>query len=64
MRDARPHHATRPGKRYRYYVTRPGQLDGTPAWRVSAHDLEHLACHRLAELLCERQPPETTDFEW
>lgn len=37
-----PSHATKPGRRYRYYVTRSEQLDGAPAWRVSAHDLERL----------------------
>jgi hypothetical protein len=50
-----PSHATRPGRRYRYYITRPDQLDGTPAWRVSAHDLEHLVCSRLSELLTDSQ---------
>jgi len=34
-----PSHATKPGKRYRYYVTRPDLIDGSPAWRVSAFDL-------------------------
>jgi site-specific DNA recombinase len=37
-----PSHATKPGRPYRYYITRPDQLDGTPTWRVSAHDLERL----------------------
>jgi hypothetical protein len=46
-----PSHATKPGKRYRYYVTRPDQLDESPAWRVSAHDLERLVCERLSDLL-------------
>ena len=46
-------HATKPGVRYRYYVTRPDLLDGTPAWRVSAHDLEQMVCNRLAELLVD-----------
>ncbi len=48
-----PSHATKPGKRYRYYVTRPDQLDGSPAWRVSAHDLERLVCERLAAFLAD-----------
>jgi hypothetical protein len=26
-----PSHASRPNKRYRYYVTRPDQVDGAPA---------------------------------
>jgi site-specific DNA recombinase len=46
-----PSHATKPGKRYRYYITRPQELDGTPAWRVSAYDLEAIVCQRLAEML-------------
>ncbi len=50
-----PSHATKPGKRYRYYVTRSDQLDESPAWRVSAHDLERLVCDRLSELLTDRQ---------
>lgn len=50
-----PSHTTKPGKRYRYYVTRPDLVDGSPAWRVSAHDLEQLVCQRLAELLCDQQ---------
>jgi site-specific DNA recombinase len=50
-----PSHATKPGKRYRYYVTRPDQLDDAPAWRVSAHDLERLVCERLSDLLADRQ---------
>ena len=48
-----PNHATKPGVRYRYYNTRSDQLDGTPAWRVSAHDLEQLVCTRIAELLVD-----------
>jgi DNA invertase Pin-like site-specific DNA recombinase len=50
-----PSHATKVGRRYRYYVTRPDQLDGSPAWRVSAHDLEKLVCERLSMLLTDRQ---------
>ena len=50
-----PSHATRPGKRYRYYVTRSDQLDETPAWRVSAYDLERLICDRLSEQLADQQ---------
>ena len=49
-----PSHATRPGKRYRYYVTRPDQVDGSPAWRVSAFDLERLVCEHFAELLVDK----------
>jgi len=50
-----PSHATKPGRRYRYYITRPDQLDGTPAWRVSGHDLENLVCTRLSEHLMDKQ---------
>ena len=50
-----PSHATKPGKRYRYYITRTDLIDDSPAWRVSAHDLERLVCERLAELLCDLQ---------
>ena len=50
-----PSHATKPGKRYRYYVTRSDQLDDAPAWRVSAHDLERLVCVRLSEQLADQQ---------
>ena len=50
-----PSHATKPGRRYRYYVTRPDQLEGEPAWRVSAYDLEGLVCARIAELLTDQQ---------
>ncbi len=50
-----PSHATKRGRRYRYYVTRSDQLDDAPAWRVSAHDLERLVCHRLSELLTDQQ---------
>jgi site-specific DNA recombinase len=44
-----PSHATKPARRYRYYITRPDLLDGSPAWRVSAHDLEELVCDRLSQ---------------
>ena len=50
-----PSHATKPGKRYRYYVTRPDLIDGSPAWRVSAFDLEQLVCQRIAERLADQQ---------
>ncbi|WP_207912124.1 hypothetical protein [Parafrankia sp. BMG5.11] len=50
-----PSHATKSRRRYRYYITRPDQLDGTRAWRVSAHDLEELVCSNLAAKLAEGQ---------
>jgi DNA invertase Pin-like site-specific DNA recombinase len=46
-----PSHAQRGKKRYRYYVTRPDEVDGSPAWRVNAHDLERLVCEQLAKQL-------------
>ena len=49
-----PSHATKPGKRYRYYVTRPDQLDDAPAWRVSAYDLENIICDQLSALLTDQ----------
>lgn len=54
-RGMTPSHATKPGKRYRYYVTRSDLLDDAPAWRVSAHDLERLICDRLSEQLGDQQ---------
>jgi site-specific DNA recombinase len=48
-----PSHASRPNRRYRYYVTRPDQIDGMPAWRVSAHDLEQLVCRSIADRIIE-----------
>lgn len=49
-----PSHTTRQTRRYRYYVTRTDQLDGTSAWRVSAHDLERLVCDGLSDQLMDR----------
>ena len=49
-----PSHATKPGRRNRYYVTRPDQLDDTPAWRMSAYDLENIICDQLSALLSDR----------
>ena len=53
-RSMTPTHAARGSRRYRYYVTRPDQLDGSPAWRVSAHDLEALVTSKLAEQLLDQ----------
>ena len=50
-----PSHATKPGRRYRYYVTRPDQLDDAPAWRVSAYDLENIICAQLSDLLTDQR---------
>jgi hypothetical protein len=54
-----PSHAQRGKKRYRYYVTRPEEVDGNPAWRVNAHDLERLVCDRLADKFIEPSLPST-----
>ncbi|PLK26692.1 recombinase family protein [Novosphingobium sp. TH158] len=48
-----PSHATKTGKRYRYYNTRPDLIDGRPAWRVAAGDVEKLVCTRLSDFLSE-----------
>ena len=53
-RSMTPSHATKSGRRYRYYVTRSDQLDDAPAWRVSANDLERLVCVRLSEQLTDQ----------
>ena len=45
-----PSHTLKNKVRYRYYSTRTDLIDGSPAWRVSAHDLETLVCERLARL--------------
>jgi site-specific DNA recombinase len=53
-RSMTPSHATKSGRRYRYYVTRPDSLDGSPAWRVSAHDFEAIVCSKIAEQLSDK----------
>ena len=54
-REMSPSHASKSSRRYRYYATRPDQLDGTRAWRVSAQDLEHVVCSSIAGKLTGRQ---------
>lgn len=49
-----PSHSTSGPRQYRYYVTRPDLLNGTPAWRTGAHDIESIVCSKLAELLGDR----------
>ena len=45
-------HATKPGRRYRYYVTSPSALDvGMPAMRIPAGDLEAIVLTQLRNLL-------------
>lgn len=36
-------------RNYRYYVTRPNEIYGTPAWRLNAFDLEAMVCSNMAE---------------
>jgi site-specific DNA recombinase len=48
-----PSHASRPNRRYRYYVTRPDEIDATPVWRVPAHDMEQLICRSIADRLAQ-----------
>lgn len=48
-----PSHTQHRSKRYRYYVTRPDELGGSPAWRVSAHDLEALVCQNVASRIVD-----------
>jgi len=50
-----PSHTSKGNRRFRYYVTRPDQVEGTPAWRVNAHDLERIVCGELAKLLSDAQ---------
>jgi len=50
-----PTHATKGSQRYRYYVTRPDRLEGSPAWRVSAHDIERLVCERIAHMIDDQR---------
>ena len=50
-RPMTPSHATKGTRRYRYYVTRPDRLDGSPAWSAPAHDLEMLVCGQVAGFL-------------
>ena len=54
-REMTPSHTNRGNRRFRYYVTRPDQLEGKTAWRVNAHDLERLVCRTIAEWLQDKQ---------
>lgn len=47
-------HATKPGVRYRYYSTRSDLLDGTPAWRVGAVEIERLVCSAIIAEIQQR----------
>lgn len=51
-----PSHAVKSGRRYHYYVTPTAELEtnGTPAWSVSARDLELAVIHQLQNLVRDR----------
>ena len=50
-----PSHASKPGKRYRYYVTPPDELreGDPPAWRMPAQEIEDAVTRRLASFLAD-----------
>jgi len=54
-REMTPSHTNRGNRRFRYYVTRPDQLEGQTAWRVNALDLERLVCRTIAGWLQDKQ---------
>lgn len=56
-RPMTPSHSgkSRKTQRYRYYVTRPDALDGKPAARVSATDLETIVCDQLAARIANQR---------
>jgi site-specific DNA recombinase len=55
-----PSHATKAGRRYRYYVSRPlvtgTAADAPGAWRLPAAQLEHLVASEAAVMLAEPGP--------
>lgn len=59
-RDMTPSHTNKGNRRFRYYVTRPDQLNGTPAWRVNAHDLERLVCDTIATFVTDKHRLQST----
>ena len=50
-----PSHTSKGSKRYCYYITHAdaGVDVANPAWRVSAHDLEHIVINRLQSFLSD-----------
>jgi DNA invertase Pin-like site-specific DNA recombinase len=50
-----PSHASKQGKRYRYYVTHEQQRTdrSEPAWRVPAHDIEQVVLDRLDDFFSD-----------
>jgi len=50
-----PSHASKAGKRYRYYTTPPSELvDNKSAWSIPAHDLEAAVLQRIDACLIDR----------
>ncbi len=55
-RKMSPSHTVRKGKRYRYYVTHASEIvDGTPAWRLPAHDIEKSVVGKLTAFLSDQR---------
>jgi site-specific DNA recombinase len=54
-----PSHANKGSKRHRYYITHgdAGITAASPAWRVSAHDLERIVITRLQGFLSDGSGP-------
>ncbi|KRB85348.1 hypothetical protein ASE00_00635 [Sphingomonas sp. Root710] len=51
-----PNHAVKMGRRYRYYITAPDQLDpDSSAWRVPAHDIEAATIQLIQAMLTDRK---------
>ncbi|MBK6720987.1 MAG: hypothetical protein IPG62_14190 [Sphingomonadales bacterium] len=48
-----PSHSKKAGKRFRYYLTRPSEIDrdGEPAWSVPAHEIEMRVVELITSLL-------------
>ncbi|MBW8911492.1 MAG: recombinase family protein, partial [Sphingomonas sp.] len=54
-RNMVPSHASKGGKRYRYYVTRHDLVDANrPAWRVGAHGIETIVADRIAQMMLDQ----------
>lgn len=53
-RPMTPSHTLKAGRRYRYYVTRPDQVDAESAWRVNANDLERIVADSLIDMFLDQ----------
>lgn len=55
-RKMTPSHTSKGGKRYRYYVTHPSSMitGSSPAWRISATEVERIVIERLVQWLGNR----------